>query len=142
MGVFTNMRDLQKQAHEIEKSMRPVAHRIRMAQEQMASATQLMAAQTQAANAAAAAAAGLANGTSVRRTVVINHMRQVGTINCDLQMQFDLTVMPDGLPPYPATIQQSISRLQAGQLRNGLSVPAAVDRSNPWVIWLDLSRIA
>jgi len=140
MGMFKNMRDLQKQAHEIERNMPPVGDRMRMAQERMANASQMMAAQTQAANAAAAAAAGLANGTAVRRTVMITEMRQVGTINFDLLVQFELTVMPDGMPPYPATIQQTISQMQVGQLRSGLTLQATVDLSNPTsAIFLDLA---
>lgn len=107
----------------------------------MANASQLMAAQTQAANAAAAAAAGLANGTAIRRTVMISGMRQVGMINFDLLVEFDLTVMPDGLPPYPATTQQAISQLQIGQLRPGMTLQGAVDQSNSTAVWLDLASM-
>ena len=103
MGVFKSMRDLQKQAKEIEKIMPPVGDRMAMAQERMANATQMMAAQTQAATVAAAAAvAGLGDGTTaMRRTVMISGMRQVGMlINFDLLVEFELTVMADGMPPY------------------------------------------
>jgi hypothetical protein len=141
MGVFKSMRDLQKQAKEIERTAPPVGDRMRAAQERMANANQMMAAQTQAATMAAAAASGLADGSSVRRTVMITDMRQVGMINFDLMVQFDLTVMPDGMPPYPATIQQTISQLQIGQLRPGVRLQAAVDRANPASIWLDLTSI-
>ena len=141
MGVFKSMRDLQKQAKEIEKTMPPVGDRMRQAQERMANANQMMAAQTQAANMAASAEAGLSDGSSVRRTVMITDIRQVGMINFDLMIQFDLTVMPDGMPPYPATIQQTISQMQVGQLRAGVRLQAAVDRSNPQSIWLDLTSI-
>jgi hypothetical protein len=141
MGVFKSMRDLQKQANEIQKTMPPAGDRMRAAQERMANASQMMAAQTQAANAAASAAAGLANGTSVRRSVTITDMRQVGMINFDLLVQFDLTVLPDGMPPYPATTQQAISQMQIAQLRPGLTLEAAVDPTNPNAIWLDLSSI-
>ncbi len=141
MGMFKNVRDLQKQAREIEKTMPPVGERMRAAQDRMASANQMMAAQTQAANAAAAAAAGLANGTSVRRSVMITSMRQVGMINFDLLVEFELTVLADGMPPYPATMQQPISQMQIGQLRPGLTLQAAIDPSNPAAIWLDLASI-
>ena len=141
MGVFKSMRDLQKQAKEIEKTMPPAGDRMRMAQERMANANQMMAAQTQAANAAVAAAAGLANGTAVRRTVMISGMRQVGMINFDLLVEFELTVMADGMPPYPATTQQAISQMQIGQLRPGMTLQGAVDPSNPTAVWLDLTSI-
>ncbi|HEY2313016.1 MAG TPA: hypothetical protein VGH96_05335 [Streptosporangiaceae bacterium] len=141
MGVFKSMRDLQKQAKEIEKTMPPVGDRMQMAQERMANASQMMAAQTQAANAAASAAAGLANGTAVRRTVMISGMRQVGMINFDLLVEFELTVMADGMAPYPATTQQAISQMQIGQLRPGMTLQGAVDPSNPTAVWLDLTSI-
>jgi hypothetical protein len=141
MGVFKSMRDLQKQAKDIERSMPPAADRMRDAQARMANMNQMMAAQTQAANSAASAAAGMAGGTSVRRSVTITGMRQVGMINFDLMVQFDLTVMPDGMPPYPATTQQTVSQMQIGQIRPGMTLEAAVDQSNPTSIWLDLTTI-
>ena len=137
MGMFKNMRDMQKQAHEIEKTTPPVGERMRAAQDRMAKASQMMAAQTKA----AAAAAGMANGTPVRRSVMITSMRQVGMINFDLLVEFELTVMAEGMPPYPATMQQPISQMQVGQLRPGLTLQAAVDPSNPAAIWLDLTSV-
>jgi hypothetical protein len=141
MGMFKDMRNLTKQAKEIEKSMPPVADRMAAAQERMARANQMMAAQTQAANAAAAAAAGLANGTAVKRTVMISSMRQVGMINFDLLIEFELTVMADGMPPYPATTQQQVSQMQIGRLQPGMTLQGAVDPSNPTAVWLDLTSI-
>jgi hypothetical protein len=137
MGVFKSMRDLQKQAKQIEATMPPVADRMAAAQARMAAANQMMAAQTQAANAAVAAAAGTA-GPATRRTVTITGMRQIGMMNFDLLVEFDLTVLPDGLPPYPATTQQCVSQMQIGKLQPGLTLQASVDPSNPAAIWLDL----
>ena len=34
---------------------------------------------------------------------MITGMRQVGMVNFDLLVEFDLTVTPEGMPPYPAT---------------------------------------
>jgi hypothetical protein len=140
MGVFKSMRDLQKQAKQIEATMPPVADRMAAAQARMAAANQMMAAQTQAANAAVAAAAGTA-GTTARRTVTITGMRQIGMMNFDLLVEFDLTVLPDGLPPYPATTQQCVSQMQIGKLQPGLTLQASVDPSNPAAIWLDLESV-
>ena len=137
MGLFKSMRDLQKQAHEIEASMPPVGQRLADAQSRMAAASQLMAAQTQQANAAMSAAA-----SGVGMTATITGMRQVGAVNFDLMMEFDLTVTPPGLPPYPATAQQTISQLQLVQLRPGVTVHAKVDPDNPSAVWLDLTRIS
>jgi hypothetical protein len=141
MGLFKSMRDLQKQAKEIEATMPPVADRMAAAQARMASMNQMMAAQTQAANAAAAAAAGTAGASAVRRTVTITGMRQIGMVNFDLLVEFDLTVLPDGLPPYPATTQQRVSQMQAGRLQPGLTLQASVDPANPAAIWLDLGSL-
>jgi hypothetical protein len=140
MGVFKSIRDLQKQAKQIEATMPPVADRMAAAQARMAAANQMMAAQTQAANAAVAAAAGTA-GPAARRTVTITGMRQIGMMNFDLLVEFDLTVLPDGLPPYPATTQQYVSQMQIGKLQPGLTLQASVDPSNPAVIWLDLESV-
>ena len=141
MGVFKSMRDLQKQAKDIERSMPPVGDRMAAAQARMANLNQMMAAQTQAANAAAAAAAGTAGASAVRRTVTINGMRQIGMLNFDLLVEFDLTVLPDGLPPYPATSQQRVSQMQIGRLQPGLTLEGSVDPSNPAAIWLDLESL-
>jgi len=141
MGVFKSMRDLQKQAKEIERNMPPVADRLAAAQARMANVNQMMAAQTQAANAAAAAAAGMADGSALRRTVTITGMRQIGMLNFDLLVEFDLTVLPEGMPPYPATTQQRVSQMQVGQLRAGQTLQASVDPSNPAAIWLDLTSL-
>lgn len=133
------MRDLQKQARDMERNMPPAADRMAAAQAKMANAAQMMANQTAAATAAAAAAQGLADGTAITRTVVINAMKQVGMINFDLIVQFDITVMQDGMPPYPATSQQTVSQMQIGAIRPGMTVDAAVDPSNPSAIWLNLT---
>jgi hypothetical protein len=60
MGVFKSVRDLHKQAIQIDRSMPPVGDQMAAAQARMATANQMMAAQTQAANAAVAAAEGTA----------------------------------------------------------------------------------
>jgi len=107
----------------------------------MANMQQMMANQTAAANAAASAAQGMADGTAVRCQAIINSMQQVGMINFDLMIQFDLTIMQDGLPPRPATTQQTVSQMQIGQVRPGMTVDAAMDPSNPAAIWLDLTTL-
>jgi hypothetical protein len=139
MGVFKNMRDLQKQAKQIEANTPPVGQRMANAQARMANAQAMMAAQTNAANAAAGAAAAAANGTGLRRTATISGMRQVGMMNFDLLVQFDLTLTGDGVPPMPATTQQAVSQMQIGQIRPGMTMDATVDPNNPTAVWLDLS---
>jgi len=140
MGIFKNVRELQQQAAEIQRSMPSAGDRMAAAQARIANATQMMAAQTQAANAAALGAAGAA-GTGQRRTVTITGIRQIGMINFDLMVEIDLTVLPDGLPPYPATTQQTVSQMQIGLLRPGVTLQAIFDPSNPAAIWLDLASL-
>ena len=141
MGVFKSMRDLTQQAREIERSMPPAGDRMGAAQARMARANQMMAAQTQVANAAVAAVAGTAGASAVRRTVTITGMRQIGMLNFDLLVEFDVTVLPDGLPPYPAATQQRVSQIQIGRLQPGLTLEASVDPSNPAAIWLNLESL-
>jgi len=141
MGVFKNMRDLQKQAQQIERNRPRAGERMAASQARMANLNQMLAAQTQAANAAASAAVGIADGSAVRHSVTITGMRQIGMMNFDLLVEFDLTVLPDERPPYPATTQQRISQLQIGQLRPGMTLQASVDPSNPAAIWLDLTAL-
>ena len=125
MGMLKRMKDM-RDMDEAAPGM--------VAQAQMASLNQMMAAQARAANAAT-------TGSSVRRTVTINGMRQIGMLNFDLLVEFDMTVLPDGMPPYPATTQQRVSQMQIGQLRPGQTLPASVDPSNPAAIWLDLETL-
>jgi hypothetical protein len=138
MGVFKNMRDLQKMAKDIDRNSPPVGQRMADAQARMANMQQMMANQTAAASAAAAAAAGLADGSAIRCQAVVNGMQQVGMINFDLMIQFDLTLMQDGMPPRPATTQQNVSQMQIGQIRPGMTVDGAIDPNNPDAVWLDL----
>ena len=119
MGFFKSMHDLNKQAKEMQRNQPPAGARLAAMQDRMADLNQMMANTTQAANNAAAAAAAGASGFAERCPVMIVGMRQVGTVNFDLLVEFDLTVAPEGRPPYPATIQQLVSQFQVGQLSSG-----------------------
>jgi hypothetical protein len=119
MGVFKSMRDLQKQSREIERNSPRPGERMAAAQARMAGLNQMLSAQAQAADAAVSAAAGMADGSALRRSVTITGMRQIGMMNFDLLVEFDLTVLPDDRAPYAATTQQRVSQMQIGQLRPG-----------------------
>jgi hypothetical protein len=136
MGFFKSMRDLKKIGEEIERTAPPARVRMGDAQAKMAGLSQMMAARTEQANAATTAAA-----SGVDMTATITAMSQVGTINFDLMMEFDLTVMPGGLPPYPATVRQTISQMQLVRMRPGASARVKVDPENPSAIWLDPASI-
>ena len=149
MGMLKqSIRGMPKQAKEIERTMPPTAARMAAAQALMAAAqarmadlNQTMANQAQAANAAAPAEAGTAGPAAVRRTVAITGIRQIGMLNFDLLVEFDLAVLPYRLRPYPATTQQRVSQMQIGKLQPGLTLEAWVDPSNPAAVWLDLQSL-
>jgi len=141
MGFFKSMHDLNKQAKELQRNQPPAGARMAAMQERMADLNQMMANTTQAANNAAAAAAAGASGFAERCPVMIVGMRQVGTVNFDLLVEFDLTVTREGRPPYPATIQQLVSQFQVGQLSSGRTLEATVDPSNPMAIFLDFGSL-
>jgi len=140
VSVFKSMRDLQKQAKEIQRNSPPAGERMAAMQERLAGINQMMAAQTQAATMAARAAAG-DDPYAQRVPVMITGMRQIGTMNFDLIVEFELTVTPEGMPPYPATIEQMVSQFQVSQLAVGRTVTATIDPSNPAAIWLDLATV-
>jgi hypothetical protein len=50
-------------------------------------------------------------------------------------------VLPDGLPPYPATTQQLVSQEDVRRLVPGLTLEARVDLGNSGAIWLDLGAL-
>jgi hypothetical protein len=78
-------------------------------------------------------------GTDLVPLELINEIRQIGMVNFDLLLEFDLTVLPDDGVPYPATAQQTVSQMSAGRLSPGLTLQAAVDPANPAAVWLDLT---
>jgi len=142
MGILKNARVLRQQAADIQRGLPPVGVRLAAAHARMASATQALEAQSRAAEVAAALAPAAPAGIGQRHTVTINHVRLMGMVNFELLVEFDLTVLPDRMPPYPATTQQAVSQTQIWLLRPGLTLHAVVDQSNPAAIWLDLASLS
>jgi flagellar capping protein FliD len=133
MGLFKNMRDLSKQAQEIQANM-DVGAQLADAQTRMAEANQMMAEQTAAANAAV---------TGVDATAIIVEVRQgAAMINYQPMIEVDLTVMPVGLPPYPVTVKQVAPMVQLAQIKAGATVQVKVDPNNPAAVWIDWTRIS
>jgi len=141
MGVFQSVRDLHRQAGQVQRSSPPSAGRLAYARDRLATFSEMMAAQTEAARKAAAAAAGLADTSVVRRTVTITGMRPIAMVNFDLLVEFELTVLPDGMPPYPATTQQLVSQHDVRRLVPGLTLGAMVDLADSAALWLDLDSL-
>jgi hypothetical protein len=128
MGMFRSMRQLQKQANEIQKDWDP-GQQMADGMERMREAQAFMAQQTQAANIAT---------TGADATAMITGVTQTGAmVNFQPTLQIDLTVMPDGLPPYPATVTQVVEQVFLGKAVAGASVPVKVDPENPGSIWIN-----
>lgn len=128
MGLFKNVRDLQKQANEISKDWDP-AQQMKDGMAQMQAATQAMAQQTQAANVAL-------TGTPAKATVV--GVRQTGAmVNYQPTLELDLTVFPEAGTPYPATVTQVVEQVYLGRAVAGQQVAVKVDPQNPQTVWID-----
>lgn len=133
MGFFKSMRDLQKQGEEINKN-RDVGAQMKDAQARMAEANQMMAEQTAAANAATSGADATATIAAVRQSG--------GMVNFQPLIELDLTIMPEGLPPYPVTVKQAVPQVQLAQVKPGASVHVKVDPDNPSAVWIDWARVS
>jgi hypothetical protein len=132
MGFFKNMRELSQQGKEMQKNM-DVKATMADAQSRMAAANEMMAQQTAAANIAA---------TGVDASASIVGMRDTGTqINMQPMCEIDLTVMPDGLPPYPATVKQIVPMTQLALLQPGKNVNVKVDPNNPATVFIDMTSL-
>ena len=132
--MFGSVRNLRRRAGQVRRDVPPGAGRPACT----GNLARLLRAQ---ARAAYRAEAGLADPSVVRRTVMIAGMRQIAMVNFDLLFEFDLTVLPDALPPYPATTQQLVSQADVRRLVPGLTLEATFDLSNSAAIWLDLGSL-
>jgi hypothetical protein len=127
------MRDLAKQANEISAST-DVGAQLADAQTRMADVNQMMADQTAAANSAV---------SGVDAKAVIVEVRQAAAmVNFQPMIELDLTVLPEGLPPYPVTIKQVSSMVHLAQVRAGATVYVKVDPNNPATVWVDWAKIS
>ena len=128
MGMFRSVRQLQKQAKEIDKTWDPGAQ-MADGMERMRQAQEFMAQQTVAANIAA---------TGVDATAMIAGVAQTGAmVNFQPTLQIDLTVMREGAPPYPASVTQVVEQVFLGKAVAGASVPVKVDPGDPNTIWIN-----
>lgn len=128
MGMFKSMRDLQKQANEINKDWDPGAQ-MAAGMEQMKAANEMMAQQTQAANLAM-------TGLSAKASII--SAAQTGAmVNFQPTMAIELNVFPDGLPPYPVTVTQVVEQPYLGKAMPGQQVAVKIDPENPQTVWID-----
>jgi hypothetical protein len=57
-------------------------------------------------------------------------------------IEVDLTVSPEGLPPYPVTVKQVIPQVHLARAQPGMAVHVKVDPSDPASVWIDWDRPA
>lgn len=128
MGMFKSVRDLQKQANEINKDWDP-GQQMAAGMEQMKQANEMMAQQTQAANMAL-------TGTPAKASIV--SVVQTGAmVNFQPTMQIELNVFPDGQPPYPANVTQVVEQPYLGKAMAGQQVAVKIDPENRETVWID-----
>jgi sRNA-binding protein len=133
MGFFKSLRDVQKQANDINQNW-DVGAQLADAQAQMAEANAFMAQQTAAANAAT---------TGVDATATVAAVRPGGgMVNHQPMVELDLTVIAAGNPPYPVTVKQVVPQTQLAMLQPGASLKVKVDPNAPSAIWIDFAGSA
>jgi hypothetical protein len=136
MGMFKDMRTLQKQAKEISKDWDPGAQ-ARDANTRMAALTQSMAAANAAAatsgQVAAAGQAAQATITAVRETGMMVNMQPV--------LHLDVLVMADGRPPFPASSEGPVSMALLGRLVPGAELNVRYDPANTSAIAIDWATL-
>ena len=129
MGFFKDVRQLQKQAKEIDKTFDPGAQ-MADAKTKMASAMDMMQEQTKAANLAA---------TGVDATATVSAIRQTGQmINFQPVCELDLMIMGDG-PPRPVTVSQVVQQVQIPMLQPGKTLHVKLDPNDPKAVWIDMT---
>jgi hypothetical protein len=129
MGLFKAYRDTMKEVREIDKNWDPAAQR-KEGMARMAAAQDQMAEMTRQANLQATGVTCAATVTAIRETGTMINMQPVAEI--------ELTVLPDGLPPYPVTIHQTVSQFNIPQLQPGASLSVKVDPNDPSSVFIDM----
>lgn len=126
--MFKGMRDLQKQANEINKDFDP-GQQMKDGMARMQQANEMMAQQTQAANIATSGTPATASITSVAQAGAM--------VNFQPTMAIELNVFPDGQPPYPATVTQVVEQHYLAKAAPGQKVAVKVDPQDPQTVWID-----
>ena len=129
MGMFKAMRDLSKESREIQKTTDFGAMR-KQGMANMAAMQEQMAQMTKQANLQTTGISCAATVTAVRDTG--------GMVNNEPIAEIDMTVLPDGLPPYPVTIRQAISPFYSGRVQPGASLSIKVDPNDPSTAFIDI----
>jgi hypothetical protein len=128
MGFLKDIKTLKKQAED----MTPPEHRgmmggMRALKDLTAQSTQMLGdMQAQQATAQRLMATGR------QGTAIVTALRDTGmTVNENPQVELDLDVTVEGMPVYPVTHRQVISRLAIAGFQPGATVPVRVDPQDP-----------
>ena len=129
MGRFKAMRYLQKQTRELSKVWGSGAQtkgslaRLVAAEEQMAQMTKR----------AKLRATGSTCGAAVLAA------RDTGSmVNMERVIEVELTILPNGLPPYPATTRQAVSQFYIRRIHSGSMLSVKVDANDPSSVFIDV----
>jgi hypothetical protein len=128
MGLFKDMKNLQKQA----KEMTPPEHRgvmggFRAMKDGVAQASEALGSMQADGQKAQHL---MANGRV--GSAIITDIRQTGMfVNENPQVEMDLQVTVEGLPSYTATHRQVLAQIAIPQFQPGAQVPVRVDPENP-----------
>lgn len=128
MGFLKDMRGLQKAAHD----MTPPEHRgirggFRALKDTAAMGNEMLGDMQRQAETAQRLMA-----TGRQGTAVVTAIRDTGvTVNDNPQVELDLDVTVEGMPVYPVTHRQVISRLAVAGFQPGAVVPVRVDPQQP-----------
>jgi hypothetical protein len=127
--MFKDIRKLQKQAKEIDKTWDPGAQ-MREGIGRMQAAQATLAQQT--------AATQLAT-TGERADAQVLAARDTGTqLNFQPMFEIDLLVTRTGQPPYPVSVRQVVPLASTGRVVPGATLPAMVDPTDPTTVLLTI----
>ena len=128
MGFFKDVRKLQKQAKEIDKTWDPGAQ-MAQAMQSMQAASAMMEQQT---------AGATVGATGDPAYAQVNMARDTGQmINMQPWVELQLLVFLEGTPPYPVTVRQVVPLAQMGRLAPGTRLNVKVDPTARESIWID-----
>ena len=129
MGMFKAMRDVNKESREISKNT-DFGQMRKDGMARMAEGQAMMAQMTKQANLQATGVTCAATVVAVRDTG--------GMVNMQPIAEIDMNVLPDGLPPYPVTIRQTISQFDVARIQPGASLSVKVDPNDPASVYIDV----
>jgi hypothetical protein len=128
VGFFKDIRKLQKQAKELDKTFDPGA--------QMAQSLQAMQAASAVMEQQTVAARLAVEGESA--TAQVNLARDTGQLlNNQPIVEIGLLVFLEGQPPYPLTVREIVPLTQLGRLTPGSRLSVKVDPKARETLWID-----